>query len=114
MVPLTGATAQDTSPPGAARIMGIGSPPEREWTIEKIGFFPAPMEANAHNRRRANRALMLPAFHPHQERSMSDQSDDFRQADGRFGKGNPGGPGRPRAAQRVAALDLRAAEAGPD
>jgi hypothetical protein len=40
--------------------------------------------------------------------------DDFRQGDGRFGKGNPGGPGRPRAAQRMAALDVRAAEAGPD
>jgi hypothetical protein len=45
---------------------------------------------------------------------MSDQSDDFRQADGRFGKGNPGGPGRPRLRDRAAALDLRAAEAGAD
>jgi hypothetical protein len=41
-------------------------------------------------------------------------SDDFRQADGRFGKGNPGGPGRPRAAERTAALDLLAADAGAD
>ena len=45
---------------------------------------------------------------------MSDQSDDFRQADGRFGKGNPGGPGRPRFRERAAALDLLAAEAGPE
>jgi hypothetical protein len=43
---------------------------------------------------------------------MSDQSDDFRQADGRFGKGNPGRPGHPRLRDRAAALDLRAAEAG--
>lgn len=46
---------------------------------------------------------------------MSDESSpDFRQADGRFAKGNPGGPGRPRGGQRVAALDELAAEAGPD
>src|SRR5947209_19522321 len=45
---------------------------------------------------------------------MSDQPDDFRQADGRFGKGNPGGPGRPRLRERAAALDLLAAEAGPE
>src|SRR4051812_17853031 len=45
---------------------------------------------------------------------MSDQPDDFRQADGRFGKGNPGGPGRPRFRERAAALDLLAAEAGPE
>jgi len=45
---------------------------------------------------------------------MSDPSDDFRQTDGRFGKGNPGGPGRPRTIDRAAALDLRAAEAAPD
>jgi hypothetical protein len=44
---------------------------------------------------------------------VSDNSEDFRQADGRFGKGNPGGPGRPRLRDRAAALDLRAAEAGP-
>ena len=41
-------------------------------------------------------------------------SDDFRQADGRFTRGNPGGPGRPRACERAAALDLLAAEAGAD
>ena len=41
-------------------------------------------------------------------------SDDFRQADGRFARGNPGGPGRPRACERAAALDLLAAEAGAD
>src|SRR5437588_4724478 len=45
---------------------------------------------------------------------MSDQPDDFRQADGRFGKGNPGGPGRPRFRERAAALDLLAAEVGPE
>src|SRR5438045_9044503 len=45
---------------------------------------------------------------------MSDQSDDFRQADGRFGKGKPGGPGRPRLHDRAVALDLLAAEAGAD
>jgi hypothetical protein len=41
-------------------------------------------------------------------------SDDFRQADGRFGKGIPGGPGRPRLRERAAALDLVAAEAGAE
>ena len=41
-------------------------------------------------------------------------SDDFRQADGRFTRGNPGGPGRPRACERAAALDLLATEAGAD
>jgi hypothetical protein len=46
---------------------------------------------------------------------MSDDSlTDFRQADGRFIKGNPGGPGRPRARDRIAALDERVAEAGGD
>jgi hypothetical protein len=46
---------------------------------------------------------------------MSDDSfGDFRQADGRFAKGNPGGPGRPRARERLAALDQRVAEAGDD
>lgn len=46
---------------------------------------------------------------------MFDQpSDDGRLANGRFAKGNPGGPGRPRAAERVAALDQRAAEVAPD
>ena len=45
---------------------------------------------------------------------MSDHPDDFRQADGRFSKGNPGGPGRPRLREQAAALDLRAAEAGPE
>src|SRR4051812_21003265 len=33
---------------------------------------------------------------------------------GVFGKGNPGGPGRPRLRERAAALDLRAAEAGAE
>lgn len=46
---------------------------------------------------------------------MSDGSfTDFRQSDGRFAKGNPGGPGRPRADERIAALDQRVAEAGED
>src|SRR5436309_13724492 len=45
---------------------------------------------------------------------MSDHPDDFRQTDGRFSKGNPGGPGRPRLRERAAALDLVAAEAGPE
>src|SRR3954464_8407398 len=53
-------------------------------------------------------------FNARQEQTMSDPSDDFRQTDGRFGKGNPGGPGRPRTIDRAAALDLRAAEAAPD
>jgi hypothetical protein len=45
---------------------------------------------------------------------MSDDSfTDFRQADGRFAKGNPGGPGRPRARDRIAALD-QVANAGAD
>jgi len=41
-------------------------------------------------------------------------SEDFRETDGRFAKGNPGGPGRPRARERVAALDFLAAEAGAE
>ncbi|MFI5029701.1 MAG: hypothetical protein ACHQPH_03265 [Reyranellales bacterium] len=46
---------------------------------------------------------------------MSDDSfADFREADGRFAKGNRGGPGRPRARDRIAALDERVAEAGLD
>jgi hypothetical protein len=46
---------------------------------------------------------------------MSDDSYvDFRQPDGRFAKGNPGGPGRPRARDRIEALDQLVAEAGPD
>jgi len=46
---------------------------------------------------------------------MSDDSfADFRQADGRFAKGNRGGPGRPRARDRITALDERVAEAGGD
>jgi len=46
---------------------------------------------------------------------MSDDSfTDFRQADGRFAKGNPGGPGRPRARDRIAALDQVVANAGAD
>lgn len=46
---------------------------------------------------------------------MSDDSfADFRQADGRFAKGNCGGPGRPRARERIAALDQRVAEAGDE
>jgi hypothetical protein len=46
---------------------------------------------------------------------MSDDSfADFRQADGRFAKGNRGGPGRPRARDRIATLDQRVAKAGDD
>src|SRR3954469_3179795 len=82
--------------------------------LKTFGSVPWPAGANARNGRPAMRTLMLPAFEPRQEQSMSDQSDDFRQADGRFGKGNPGGPGRPRLRDRAAALDRRAAEAGAD
>ena len=42
-----------------------------------------------------------------------DRLADGRLANGRFAEGNPGGPGRPRAAERVAALDRRAAEVAP-
>lgn len=46
---------------------------------------------------------------------MSDDSfADFRQADGRFAKGNLDGPGRPRARDRMAALDRRVAEASDE
>lgn len=46
---------------------------------------------------------------------MSDESScDGRFPNGRFAKGNPGSPGRPRAVERVAAFDQRAAEAAPD
>jgi hypothetical protein len=47
---------------------------------------------------------------------MSDVPEsNSRTADGRFAEGNPGGPGRPRKAVKVAAaaLDQRAAEAAP-
>jgi hypothetical protein len=46
---------------------------------------------------------------------MSDDSFvDFRAPDGRFAKGNPGGPGRPRARERIAALDQLVAESGAE
>jgi hypothetical protein len=47
---------------------------------------------------------------------MSDDSEsaDIRLANGRFAPGNRGGPGRPRIVDRVAELDQRAAEVGPD
>jgi hypothetical protein len=41
-------------------------------------------------------------------------SSDGRLPDGRFAKGNPGGPGRPRAIERITAFDQRAAEAAPE
>jgi hypothetical protein len=43
---------------------------------------------------------------------MSDESD-FRLPNGRFARGNPGGPGRPRVDQ-VSELDRQVAEAGPE
>src|SRR5690242_9151161 len=43
-----------------------------------------------------------------------DPSSEFRLANGQFAKGNPGGPGRPRAVDRVRELERRAAEAGPE
>jgi hypothetical protein len=43
---------------------------------------------------------------------MSEESD-FRLPNGRFARGNPGGPGRPRADQ-VSELDRQVAEAGPE
>ena len=46
---------------------------------------------------------------------MSDvPSSDFRLANGQFAKGNPGGPGRPRAVDRAREFDQRVAEAGPE
>src|SRR5688500_10285152 len=45
---------------------------------------------------------------------MSDDSSDIRQPNGRFAKGNPGGPGRPRTAERSREYDQRAADAGPE
>ncbi|HYD04435.1 MAG TPA: hypothetical protein VEC60_01870 [Reyranella sp.] len=46
---------------------------------------------------------------------MSDESSvDFRQPNGRFAKGNPGGPGRPRARDRIEALDQLVAGKGPE
>jgi hypothetical protein len=44
----------------------------------------------------------------------NDSSFDGREANGRFAKGNPGGPGRPRAAERIRELDRLVAEAGPE
>jgi len=37
---------------------------------------------------------------------MSDQSSDFRHTNGRFTKGRPGGPGRPRKPVSAVAVDL--------
>jgi hypothetical protein len=37
---------------------------------------------------------------------MSESSSDFRQSNGRFAKGHPGGPGRPRNPVSTAAQDL--------
>jgi hypothetical protein len=46
---------------------------------------------------------------------MSDESTpDARLPNGQFAKGNPGGPGRPRAADRIMAFDQRATEAAPE
>jgi hypothetical protein len=46
---------------------------------------------------------------------MSDDSfSDFREASGRFARGNPGGPGRPRARERIAALDQLVAESSAE
>jgi len=45
---------------------------------------------------------------------MSDELSDIRQPNGRFAKGNPGGPGRPRAVERVREYDQRVADAGPE
>lgn len=46
---------------------------------------------------------------------MSEKSAfDFRQPNGRFAKGNPGGPGRPRARDRIDALDQIVAEKGTE
>ena len=41
-------------------------------------------------------------------------SDDSRDPNGRFVRGTPGGPGRPRAYQRIDALDRYVGEAAPD
>lgn len=43
-----------------------------------------------------------------------DPSFEFRLANGQFAKGNPGGPGRPRAVDRVREFERRVAEAGPE
>jgi hypothetical protein len=47
---------------------------------------------------------------------MSDDvpSSDSRLANGQFAKGNPGGPGRPRAVDRAREFDRRVTEAGPE
>jgi len=46
---------------------------------------------------------------------MSDDTfADLRAPDWRFANGNPGGPGRPRTRERIAALDQRVAEAGAE
>ena len=44
---------------------------------------------------------------------MSEESD-FRLPNGRFAKGNPGGPGRPRTIEQVNELDQQVADAGPE
>jgi hypothetical protein len=46
--------------------------------------------------------------------TSNDSFADFREADGRFARGNGGGPGRPRARDRIAALDQRVADAGEE
>jgi hypothetical protein len=72
--------------------------------------------AIARNRWAKTRERKIPVLRiAYREFTMSDDSfTDFRQADGRFAKGNPGGPGRPRARDRIAALDQIVADAGPD
>lgn len=43
-----------------------------------------------------------------------DSSSDFREANGHFAKGDPGGPGRPGAVNRITEFDRLVAEAGPE
>jgi hypothetical protein len=65
--------------------------------------------------RRTGAAYPAAVSHPcKQEPDMSDDSSEIRQPNGRFAKGNPGGPGRPRAVERVLEFDQRVADAAPE
>jgi hypothetical protein len=61
-------------------ILGNGFPRALERALKALGFFTRLGQAIARNRRRAPAALMLPAFDPYREHSMS---EGFRETDGR-------------------------------
>src|SRR6476469_4886413 len=75
---------------------------EADSRPENSGFFRRPLAIIGP----ARRSPYLVRISHAQELHMSDSSADFRHADGRFAKGHPGGPGRPRNPVSTAAQDL--------